>query len=237
DGAIKLLRQTIGAAGSEGIELDRDSNVDERNLPVETRIASLLLRLGYREKAKELLTKSVIADEQDENSRSLLQTILREDNLDEIQRNKKDFTQKYVYHPFSSFNAGMAAAFLSRKMQLPSPLVKIGERLLDYALELKPDSADAHLLKGWYYYERNDFTAAVDEARRALDLEPDHYRAWLGLGIFLIGANQTYEAVAAFQKTLELYPGCPERSRINGLIAGLQEAHKSMATNENVRMN
>ncbi|MHC1741771.1 MAG: tetratricopeptide repeat protein [Syntrophobacteraceae bacterium] len=139
-----------------------------------------------------------------------------------VQASKWSFEKKYVHNPFSRFNASMAIAYLIRERRLSSVFNTIGEAFLDYALSLQPSSSDAHLLKGWYYFERNQVAEALAAANRAIELEPDNAKAWMGLGFFLTKGTRPAEAVPAFSKALELYPGYPQRSSIIGIIHSLE---------------
>ena len=240
DGAVRLLKTTLHAAKTKGIALDPALDLGRSNASVEAQTAQILLELGYRDNARKLIEESVARNGQDELAMRLLKGFEEEDELNRIQEKRQNFTREYLYHPFSRFNGCMALAFLIQKKGLPSPFLKFGHVFLDHALEMKPDSADAHLLNGWYLYAWNESEEAAVEARKALDLDPDNARAWLGLGFFLTKAGQIPQAVAAFQRSLELYPGCPERRTIAGIVAGLQEDRKEshqLASDEHVRTN
>jgi len=117
----------------------------------------------------------------------------------------------------------MALAYKLRRENLPSGLRKFGEKSLDYALELQPGVADAHLLKAWYLRDGNETEQAIASAKRALAADPDYAKAWAGLGFFLMEANQLEDAMSAFNKALDLYPGSPQRKTIIEIIAGIRE--------------
>jgi protein O-mannosyl-transferase len=229
DNAIGLLRSILREAESKGIDLDLGGNLGPNDQSIEARIAGTLIELDYRKEAKHLLEASLVKEPEDKKSSALLSALIEEERLDAVQQNKRDFLSKYVRRPFSRFNACMAVAFLIQKKHLPSPFIKIGEVFLGYAVKMKEDSADAHLLKGWYHYERGENTEALASARRALELDPAYARAWLGLGFFMVKANQPAEAVAAFQKTLEIYPGSPERRAILDILASLKASQSNDA--------
>ena len=191
-------------------------------LPVKTWIAAKHLQLGDRESAKRLLGEAVDENPDNLESRALLESLQEQDRRNQEQQRRWSFSHKYVRHPTSRFNAVMAVAFLIRSHRVPTQLLGMGEFFMDYALRLEPQSTDAHLLKGWYHFEKDEFAEAVARARRALELDPGYAKAWLGLGFFLAKADQTEEAIAAFQKTLELYPGYPQRSTILDILAHLR---------------
>ncbi len=199
-------------------------------------IAVTLLAMGDRNSAKRVLLEAV-DEEHDNESKAVLEAMAQEGDLNRIQESKRSFWANYVLHPFSRFNVCMAVAYLAWERPLPPSLMKVGESFLDYAAKLQPESADVHLLKGWYYYQRKDAHEAVAEARQALMLDPEYARAWLGLGFFLAEANNPQEAINAFQKVLELYPGYPQRLAIMDIIADLKTKSSSLAQDENVRTN
>ncbi len=153
----------------------------------------------------------------------LLEAIKREDELNNAQMSKENMKEKYLSSPFSRFNVCMALAYLGRRESTPSSLRGLGERFLDYAIELDPQVADAHLLKAWYLRDRGETEQAIASAQRALAVDPDYAKGWSGLGFFLMESNQLAEAADAFNRTLELYPGCPQRKTIMEIISGIQE--------------
>lgn len=223
ENCIRLMYSIAKAAKDRGTSIWQDERTEPADLTGDTHIAKVLLEFGYRDKGRELLEKAIAANPGDELARTLLASLRKDDRQNYIQREKSDFTKKYVYQPFSRFNASMAGAFLIRSKQMPAPFAGLGESLLDYALRISPDSPDAHLLKGWYHFARDEWEAGVAEARRAIELDPDYAKAWLGMGFFLVKGNHSQEAVAAFRKSLELYPGSPQRKAISGMIEGLEE--------------
>jgi protein O-mannosyl-transferase len=218
---VRLLRLLLDHPPSEQIDLDGDGRPDPGDMPTDTWIAKLLDRFDYRAEAKSLLEQSITENPQDPTTRTLWQAAINEEEQNFAQAHNWSFSQKYVMRPFSTFNACMAMAYLVRENNLPAPFMKMGENFVDYALKIQPRSADALLLKGWYHYEKDETIEAVTRAKSAIYLEPDNAKAWLGLGFFLAKANHPKEAITAFQKTLELYPGYPQRVAILDISANL----------------
>ena len=103
---------------------------------------------------------------------------------------------------------------------------------MDYALEVQPGVADAHLLKAWYLHDRKETEQAIGSTYRALAVDPDYAKAWMGLGFFLMESNQFAEAGSAFKRALELYPGCPQRKTIMEIISGIEQ-NLPLATAQN----
>jgi protein O-mannosyl-transferase len=225
---IKVLQTLMQQAILNGLELSRDENsmrdivpVNTEIVPINTQIAKILLHFDHRTEARSLLEFSLEESPTNLETQQILGGLARDDALSKLQQQKGSFMQKYVEQPFSRFNLYLAGAYLVRAKKLPAPFAKLGEALLDDALKIQPDSADAHLLKAWYHYQRDESSPAVARAKRALELDPDYAKAWLGLGFFLAKANQPEEAVAAFQKNLQLFPVNPDRLAIVDILAGL----------------
>ena len=87
-----------------------------------------------------------------------------------------------------------------QEKHLPKFFQDLGERRLDAALEISPDSRDAWLLKGWYFYNRDDAEHAVEAARKVLEGDPENSNAWLALGFFLAKAGDSDGCRRGFRK-------------------------------------
>jgi tetratricopeptide (TPR) repeat protein len=74
------------------------------------------------------------------------------------------------------------------------------------ALELNPNSADAHLFYAHLLSNIGRHTEALAEAKRAIEIDPLNLRTNALEGQFLIHAGRTDEALTQLQKTLELEP-------------------------------
>ena len=89
------------------------------------------------------------------------------------------FAQAYAALAYCSLSSHW---FLSRRT--PAQLAEI-KSLVDRALELAPDSPEAHLsLAIFHYWGHRQYDAALAELDRALDLQPNNakarqYRAWI----------------------------------------------------------
>ena len=128
----------------------------------------------------------------------------------------------------------MAVAFLVQEKHLPKFFQDFGERRLDAALDISPDSPDALLLRGWYYYNMDDAENAVAAARKVLDGDPESSNTWLALGFFLARAGDSQGAVSAFEKVIELYPGYSKRTLVEELCRHLRLGESiESASNQN----
>ncbi|MGI8995600.1 MAG: protein kinase domain-containing protein, partial [Pyrinomonadaceae bacterium] len=83
---------------------------------------------------------------------------------------------------------------------------KTAEKQYQRALELNPNSADAHLAYAGLFSVTGRPAEALAEVKRARELDPLNLRANALEGQFLILAGQTDEGLARLQKTIELDP-------------------------------
>jgi tetratricopeptide (TPR) repeat protein len=82
-------------------------------------------------------------------------------------------------------------------------------KLLDTAVELQPDYAEAWNRRAFVYYLNDDYKHALGDIRRVLALEPRHYKALEGLGQILRNIGEKKGALAAYDSLLALYPAMP----------------------------
>ena len=219
----EMLTLILQESSNTWADLDQDGSPDPGRLPIKTWMAKAFLERGERGEAKKLLMLASVENPEDIETVRLLEEIKREDVLNNAQMAKEDMKEKYLSSPFSGFNACMALAYLGRNDNLPSSLLSLGEKFLDYAIEINPRVANAHLLKAWYLRDRGETKQAIASTLLALAVDPDYAKAWSGLGFFLMESNQFVEAAGAFNKTLELYPGCPQRKTIMEIISDIRQ--------------
>lgn len=217
----------LSAVDGKGIDLDGDGEPDPGKMKVYAWMGKKFLTIGNLAEARNLASLALLEDPEDRDAKTVLGIAATQEKQNQLQGNNWDFSRKYLTFPISEFKVCMYVAHLCCKEELPAMLRRFGERSVDLALKLDSHAPDAHLLKGWYYYERGQFEKAVEQAKQSVDLDPGYARAWLGLGFFLTRVHEDGAAVAAFQKTLELYPGYPKRATIQNIVTSLQQDAKS----------
>lgn len=231
DKVIDLRLGGLCATGMENIlelarpldlDLDGDGKPDPGYLSPAAWVGRFLLDVGDRAAGESFLADRTAAHPGDLDAVLLLDAARKWDEAGLVQREKWEFHRKYLSYPFSSFDLNVAVALLVCEYNLPAPFFGLGEWRLDKALALRPDSSDAHLLKGWYHHAGGRFPEALAEGMRAVKLDPLSAKAWLGVGFFQNSLNQREEALSAFRKVLELYPGCPERNAVRGIIKDIE---------------
>jgi len=142
-------------------------------------------------------------------------------SLNRIQRQKGTIKTKYFHHPFAGiFNFYMAVAYALEKAGMSDSF------WVDYCLrsaaELRPDNADVFLLRSWLYYEKSQFHDAVREVDKAIGLDNEYAQLWINRGLYCAAAGRNEDALSAFTKAKELYPGNPKNSKLNHMINNVE---------------
>jgi tetratricopeptide (TPR) repeat protein len=82
-------------------------------------------------------------------------------------------------------------------------------KLLDAVVDLAPDYAEGWSRRAYAYYLNNDYDHAAGDLRRALALEPNHYKALEGLARILRESGQKKSALQVYQQLLRIHPFMP----------------------------
>jgi len=84
------------------------------------------------------------------------------------------------------------------------------DRAIQRALGLDPDSAAARRAYGWYlYWVFFNYAEAIPQFERAIALEPSSANAWDGIASVYRRSGRWNDAVAGFEKAVELSPNIP----------------------------
>jgi protein O-GlcNAc transferase len=86
-------------------------------------------------------------------------------------------------------------------------------RLITRAIEVQPQSAQAHAELGRVQFEMGDPQRATESYLRSLALDPDYTVALAGYGVILRAGGRPREALAHCDKALALAPEDPEALR------------------------
>lgn len=95
-------------------------------------------------------------------------------------------------------------------------------KLLDAAVDLAPDFADAWNRRAFVNYRLNNNQAALGDLRRALAIEPHHFRALEGMAKILAEVGEKKGALKAYDELLQVYPA------VEGGQAAAEELRKSV---------
>ena len=78
--------------------------------------------------------------------------------------------------------------------------------LLDAAVDLAPDYAEAWSHRAYIEYRLNNYPAALGDLRRALALDPNHFRALDGMAKILTQIGEKKAALEAYDQLLKIHP-------------------------------
>jgi tetratricopeptide (TPR) repeat protein len=84
--------------------------------------------------------------------------------------------------------------------------VDLALKLLDAVVDLAPDFTEAWNRRAYVYFVQKDTERALGDLRRALALDPNHFKALDGLAQILREIGQKKAALKAFRQLLEVYP-------------------------------
>ena len=79
-------------------------------------------------------------------------------------------------------------------------------QLLDAVVELAPDYAEGWNRRAYVYFLQNNYEGAVGDLRRALALDPNHFKALEGLARILRDTGQKKGALQAYKQILKINP-------------------------------
>lgn len=97
--------------------------------------------------------------------------------------------------------------------------------LLETQLARKLDPLSLHINSDLavLFYEAGEREKAMEQLEETLELDPNYAKTHYLIGFVHLEENQLEEAVASFEKSVELAPGTPK------YVAALEEARSSLA--------
>lgn len=98
----------------------------------------------------------------------------------------------------------------------------LARQLFDAVVDLAPDFAEGFARRAFFHYRENDTTSALGDLRRALALEPNHFRALDGLSAILKDIGEKRAALKALQQLELVHPHWP------GLTDDLKEMERAV---------
>lgn len=79
-------------------------------------------------------------------------------------------------------------------------------KFMDYVVQLAPDYAEGFNRRAYIHFSRNDMASAVGDLRRAIALEPNHFRALDGLAQIWRQTGNAKGALSVVKQLLEVHP-------------------------------
>lgn len=98
----------------------------------------------------------------------------------------------------------------------------LARELFDAVVELAPDFAEGFARRAFFHYTENDTARALGDLRRALALEPNHYRALDGLATIMADLGEKRAALNALRQLELVHPYWP------GLADSLREMERAV---------
>jgi tetratricopeptide (TPR) repeat protein len=86
---------------------------------------------------------------------------------------------------------------------------ELAVQMLDAVVDLAPDYAEGWSRRAFAYYLQSDYDRAVGDLRRALALEPNHFKALDGLARILRESGQKKSALKVYEQLLRIHPYMP----------------------------
>lgn len=87
-------------------------------------------------------------------------------------------------------------------------------KFMDYVVQLAPDYAEGFNRRAYIHFSRNDMPSAVGDLRRAIALEPNHFRALDGLAQIWRQTGNAKGALSVVKQLLEVHPHWEGASRM-----------------------
>ncbi len=87
--------------------------------------------------------------------------------------------------------------------------LELALKLLTAVTELQPDYAEGWNRRAFVYYRMNEIERSLGDMRRALALEPKHFRALENLAGILREAGKKKAALETLRKLVEIHPHLP----------------------------
>jgi tetratricopeptide (TPR) repeat protein len=82
-------------------------------------------------------------------------------------------------------------------------------KLLDHVVALAPDFTEGWNRRAYAYFVKNDVDHALGDLRRALALDPNHFKALEGLAQIMREIGEKKAALKAYRQLLSVYPYWP----------------------------
>lgn len=98
--------------------------------------------------------------------------------------------------------------------------------LLDRAILLKPDYAEAYHRRAGLFLAKENYPEAFRDLNEALKLEPRHFGAWLGMAVMLENLGGAKEALSSYREALAIYPLMPQARAAAGRLSKAAEGQE-----------
>ena len=122
--------------------------------------------------------------------------------------------EKAIWGLWSRSDSPTANALMQQASRaLAAANFAVSIKLLDTAIELKPDFAEAWNKRATAFYLDRQFDKSLADIERVLELEPRHFGALSGLGLIHRELGDEAAALKAFRRALVIHPHLPAATR------------------------
>ena len=80
------------------------------------------------------------------------------------------------------------------------------EHRFSHAIELDPEFAEAYNQRAIVHYLREEYAPSVADCDKAVELMPEHFGAWAGMGHCYLHLGHNDKAIESYEKALEINP-------------------------------
>jgi tetratricopeptide (TPR) repeat protein len=103
---------------------------------------------------------------------------------------------------------GMAGLEIIRRsqIQLEDGNAEVAEAILNQLIADQPDFAEAWNRRAVLYYTQENYQLSLRDCQTAVQLNPNHFGAWHGIGLCQIAMRNYQAAIPAFRRALEIQP-------------------------------
>lgn len=188
--------------------------ISSRQYPVtsiirKTAILMIVLLLGFVSSGVRYLNAMPVKDEksdQDERRQQLFSALKDARNENEGRK------AEYQIWDFWLRDADITSRTLVMDaMDMRSDHIEHSLKLLDTAIKLKPDYAEAYNQRSFVYFLKNDFERALIDSNKALELEPNHFGALSGQAHIFLRQGRTLLMIKALRRAVKIHPWLKER--------------------------
>ena len=111
-------------------------------------------------------------------------------------------------HPASAEKLQTVAALLSRGR------FQAAAQMATELIHQSPDFAEAYNQRAIAYWRLGDWSQAIDDCRKTLELNPQHFAAAAGMGQCFLRQSDRTQAAACFEKALRINPNLEDVARL-----------------------
>lgn len=89
--------------------------------------------------------------------------------------------------------------------------LELAQKTFEHAVKAEPRSVNAHMKLAGLQLSRQEFKACIETYQRAIGLDANNARAWLGLGFAYLHTGQNDLSLAALDEAIRIDPGNQEK--------------------------